>query len=259
MPAGKELKKRPYQNVPYSYKPSIGPTRENFYKVIVVDAFSSDAIPIHLVTKQAIAIYLDKLTEDGVLCVHTSNRHLDLVRPVARIAKELSDERVKETKDETKQIYCKIGKDRNEREFFMGHFSSEYVMIYRDKKVGDYLDELYETHEKLVNKWAEDTGERDTRQWRVPPEEAKRPILYSKVQWYDPYKEQKVTYRSGQTVVWHRAVTKDDSLWTDDFSHILGVVRWPEVDAYIWWLALIAVIVALSTGVFVVVSGARKR
>lgn len=227
--AGKEPKKRPYVDVKYTHSPSNSPTRDNFYKVIVVDAFSSDAIPIHLVTKQAIQIYLDKLTEDGVLCVHTSNRHLDLVRPVARIAKELSDESVKKNGAD-KQIYCKIGKDRNEREFFMGHFSSEYVMIYRDKKVGDYLDDLYETHEKLVSEWAEKEGERDTRLWRAPPT---RPILYSKVQWYDPYKDQKYQLRSGGTVTWHKAVTSNDSLWTDDFSHILGVVRWPE-DILFW-------------------------
>jgi len=62
--------------------------REHYYKAINVDAFSSDAIPVHLVTKEAIRQYLTTLTHDGVLCVHTSNRHLDLVldrerRPVA--------------------------------------------------------------------------------------------------------------------------------------------------------------------------------
>jgi hypothetical protein len=51
------------------------------YGVIVVDAFSSDAIPIHLITLQAVDVYLDKLAKDGLLCFHISNRHLDL-RPV---------------------------------------------------------------------------------------------------------------------------------------------------------------------------------
>ena len=224
------MKTRLYANVPYDL--DVSPRgenfykREKFYKVIVVDAFSSDAIPIHLVTKQAIEIYLSKLTEDGVLCVHTSNRHLDLVRPVARIAMELNAELVKQNGDDSQRIYCKIGKDRNEREFFMGHFSSEYVMIYKDKKVGEYFDELFETHEKLVNKWAEDNNERDTRLWRAPPD---RPILYSKVQWYDPYVEQSFARRGGGRYVWHKAVTKTDSLWTDDYSYILGVVRWPSL------------------------------
>src|SRR5205807_4876060 len=63
--------------------------RENYYKVIVVDAFSSDAIPIHLITKEAIELYFEKLAPDGVLCVHTSNRHMNLVDPVADIARAL--------------------------------------------------------------------------------------------------------------------------------------------------------------------------
>ncbi len=51
------------------------------YGVIVVDAFSSDAIPIHLITREAVQVYLDKLSADGLLCFHISNRYLDL-KPV---------------------------------------------------------------------------------------------------------------------------------------------------------------------------------
>src|SRR5438128_3370009 len=62
--------------------------REHYYKVIEVDAFSSDAIPIHLITKEAIELYFSKLAPDGVLCVHTSNRHMNLVAPVSDIAND---------------------------------------------------------------------------------------------------------------------------------------------------------------------------
>jgi spermidine synthase len=51
------------------------------FDVLVLDAFSSDAIPIHLLTREALAIYLRHLTQDGILAVHISNMHLDL-RPV---------------------------------------------------------------------------------------------------------------------------------------------------------------------------------
>jgi spermidine synthase len=56
--------------------------------LIVVDAFSSDAIPSHLLTKEAIGLYLSKLTENGAILFHISNRHLDLRRVVARTAAE---------------------------------------------------------------------------------------------------------------------------------------------------------------------------
>ncbi len=57
------------------------PGREGFYQVIFVDAFNSDAIPVHLLTQEAIEIYFQKLAPDGILCFHTSNRYIDL--PVA--------------------------------------------------------------------------------------------------------------------------------------------------------------------------------
>ncbi len=49
--------------------------------VLVVDAFSSDAIPVHLLTQEAFTIFWKHLRPDGILAVHISNRHLDL-RPV---------------------------------------------------------------------------------------------------------------------------------------------------------------------------------
>lgn len=51
------------------------------FDLLILDAFSSDAIPLHLLTREAVALYLDRLTPDGVLMVHITNRHLDL-RPV---------------------------------------------------------------------------------------------------------------------------------------------------------------------------------
>jgi hypothetical protein len=53
------------------------------FDVLVVDAFSSDAIPAHLVTSEAFAVYLRHLAEGGVLAVHVTNRYLDL-KPVVR-------------------------------------------------------------------------------------------------------------------------------------------------------------------------------
>jgi len=54
------------------------------FDVLAVDAFSSDSIPIHLLTKEALAVYLAHLSRpDGILALHISNRHLDLA-PVVR-------------------------------------------------------------------------------------------------------------------------------------------------------------------------------
>ena len=48
------------------------------YSAIILDAFSSDSIPSHLVTTQAIKMYFDKLAPNGVVFFHTTNRHIDL-------------------------------------------------------------------------------------------------------------------------------------------------------------------------------------
>jgi predicted membrane-bound spermidine synthase len=56
------------------------------YDLIIVDAFSSDAIPVHLLTADAIRLYKSKLKPDGTMLLHISNRYLDLDSVVAATA-----------------------------------------------------------------------------------------------------------------------------------------------------------------------------
>jgi hypothetical protein len=60
---------------------NIGRAPDGAYDVLIVDAFSSDAIPMHLLTREALALYLRKLAPGGRLLFHISSRTLDL-RPV---------------------------------------------------------------------------------------------------------------------------------------------------------------------------------
>lgn len=98
------------------------------YDVIVVDAFSSDAIPIHLITREAIELYFRKLTEarpdqhqlyGGVLMVHISNRYLDLRPVLSNIAQDL-------------RLFGMVEYDRNEAA--PGKTSSEWVLLVRDRE-----------------------------------------------------------------------------------------------------------------------------
>ncbi|KIZ39200.1 MULTISPECIES: class I SAM-dependent methyltransferase [Rhodopseudomonas] len=59
---------------------------DGVYDLIIVDAYSSDAIPIHLATKEAMAIYTSKLAPHGAVLMHVSNRHLELASVVVGIA-----------------------------------------------------------------------------------------------------------------------------------------------------------------------------
>src|SRR5882757_8183163 len=81
------------QNCEPDLKPVIGDARLTFarepdgvYDLIIVDAYSSDAIPIHLATEEAMAIYKQKLAPQGAVVMHVSNRHLELSSVVVGIA-----------------------------------------------------------------------------------------------------------------------------------------------------------------------------
>jgi hypothetical protein len=81
------------QNCEPGLKPVIGDARLTFakepdgiYDLIIVDAYSSDAIPIHLATEEAMEIYKQKLAPQGAVVMHVSNRHLELASVVVGIA-----------------------------------------------------------------------------------------------------------------------------------------------------------------------------
>ena len=77
------------------------------FDVLALDAFSSDAIPVHLLTSQAVGVYLRHLKPDGVLAVHISNRYLDLVPVVQEAARHYSLEarRVENNDDDDAGVY----------------------------------------------------------------------------------------------------------------------------------------------------------
>jgi spermidine synthase len=56
------------------------------FDLLVIDAFSSDSIPVHLLTIEALDLYLRHLKPEGLIAFHTSNRYLDLPPVISRIA-----------------------------------------------------------------------------------------------------------------------------------------------------------------------------
>jgi spermidine synthase len=90
--------------------------------ILVVDAFSGDAIPVHLLTRQAMSIYLDKLDRKGILAFHISNMYLDLLPICSALAADAG---------------C-VGLYRNDlevtpAEVAEGKSASQWVVIARDK------------------------------------------------------------------------------------------------------------------------------
>lgn len=90
---------------------------EGQYGLIVLDAFSSDAIPVHLLTQQALDLYLSKLAEGGILAFHISSRTLDLKPILADLA-------------ESRRLVC-IGFDDLQPASVEGKDPSQWVVMAR--------------------------------------------------------------------------------------------------------------------------------
>jgi spermidine synthase len=73
------------------------------YDLFVVDAFSGDAIPVHLLTKQAMELYFRHLKPNGILALHITNTHLDLAPVVRRLSDDLGKQAVLVSTDSDEQ------------------------------------------------------------------------------------------------------------------------------------------------------------
>jgi hypothetical protein len=71
------------------------------FDLVILDAFSSDSVPVHLVTKEALALYLRKLARGGLVALHVSNRHLELRPLVAALAAAQDEPLVARARDDT--------------------------------------------------------------------------------------------------------------------------------------------------------------
>ena len=61
----------------------------NAYNLIIMDAFSSDSIPVHLITREAIQLYFSRLKEQGLLIINISNRYINLEPVLGALAHNL--------------------------------------------------------------------------------------------------------------------------------------------------------------------------
>jgi hypothetical protein len=89
------------------------------YDLLFIDAFSGDAVPIHLLTREAFALYLSHLKNDGLMALHISSVHMDLKRVVWRLAEHFNLHRVMIT---------------NPTDDRLGVKSSDWILLSRDSR-----------------------------------------------------------------------------------------------------------------------------
>ncbi len=78
-----------WQVIPGDGRVSLSRAQDGTYGVIVLDAFSSDAVPVHLLTRDALALYVRKLRPGGMLVCHISNRYMELEPVIGSAAADL--------------------------------------------------------------------------------------------------------------------------------------------------------------------------
>jgi len=117
----------------------------NHYGIIILDAFSSDSIPVHLLTKEAVDLYLSKLEQDGVLLIHITNRYVNLAPVLAKLAAENG-------------FACRLRDD--EADYESGKDGSTWVLLARSESDLGALSESDEWEKieprKTVAVWTDD-------------------------------------------------------------------------------------------------------
>jgi len=103
----------------------------NQFDLLVLDAYNSDSVPIHLMTQQALQLYLDKITDRGLIIFHISNQYLDLTPVVANLAQDLG-------------LVCFLKNDvfLSEQERLLGKEPSQWAIMARHLvDLGDLIDD----------------------------------------------------------------------------------------------------------------------
>ena len=103
--------------------------RPGQFDLIVLDAFSSDAIPTHLLTNEALALYLSRLQPDGIAAFHISNRYLNLEPLLGSLAERNGLIALANTDDRPSDADAAVGK-----------FASHWVLMARDGEAFSRLD-----------------------------------------------------------------------------------------------------------------------
>ncbi len=226
------------------------------YSLLLVDAFSSDAIPVHLLTKEAVEMYMTKITDDGILALHISNKYVRLEPVVAGIAKELNlvsrvwNDDSENRPGKTASSWCvlarneanlgALGKSAVEQAKAFGTRNEPltYLLTKTDEKGNLVYGADKNAYDAIMAEWGGPPGERDKMtpnlmSIRHGPQAGL--LLQYAIRLKDLGKtgnEATLGALAGHIFgpMFHELkVLKDVPLWTDDYSDVLRVIMIKEV------------------------------
>jgi hypothetical protein len=170
---------------------------DHYYQVIVLDAFSSDAIPVHLMTKEAIKLYLSKLKEDGILIFNITNRYVELAPVLSDLARDSG------------LICLEQGDDYDARQ--PEKFSTDWAIMFRKR---EDTPQMFSEAASLVGAlqpgmlasvpWAGVAGVMDSMTLEFPPGLPKRL----------------------DATRWHHPVPTGRPAWTDHYQDVIPALYW---------------------------------
>ncbi len=207
------------------------------YALLLVDAFSSDSIPVHLLTVEAVQLYLDHLTDDGILALHISNKFVKLEPVVAAIAAKHN-------------LVARVWND--DAEGRPGKTASSWVALARKREhlgdnIGSPIGDLVAKHgdDQLINVMKEIYPDLIPTLARVPKQQevlldwldARKDDVQAKQ--YAAYVRKYGAYTTLMSVLYAetgsgfrpiRILTGVDA-WTDDYADVMRVMMIPELQA----------------------------
>jgi hypothetical protein len=180
---------------------------DHSYDLLILDAFSSDAIPIHLLTREAIQLYLQKLKEDGILVLHISNRFLRLEPVCENLIEDLN-------------LAGRVFSDDDES--YLAKVMSTWVIVGRQEK---YLDKitLELTRESYLDGLRAVDSQVDSVPgiawhsfWPGPEQLVAAGVIAAMENNHSPWKKFAV----------EAPLRKKVGVWTDDYSNLLSIFQW---------------------------------
>lgn len=97
---------------------------DRVFDVLAIDAFSGDSIPMHLITREAMQVYVDRLAPDGAIVFQATNRYIDIIPVIAKLAAE---------HDMTAMWVADIPEDQTGRNYWTA--STDQVIVTRNPQL----------------------------------------------------------------------------------------------------------------------------
>jgi hypothetical protein len=210
------------------------------YALLLIDAFSSDSIPVHLLTNEAVGLYLARMKDDGILALHISNKFVKLEPVVDAIARH-------------HKLVARVWNDDAEGRH--GKTASSWVVLARTREalgdrlcspISDYMDDFYygaQLSDVIQRKYPEMKSVLDSAKSKKQEamlawldERTSDPQAAQFAGWIRKYKTEHATLMSilqAETGYGFRTLDghKDVEAWTDDYADVMRVMMIPELQA----------------------------